>query len=214
MTEATLQHEHDAAREFIERGTLLYAREQLPLDDAEWQQLQQLLQGLEYDHVVGGDAGESHAVHVCRFFNDVDKPTALHARSAAIEALVMSPKMLAFYKRFTGSDQLCLRRCQVNFMPAGDYIGIHKDQDSNPDYFATVVFHFAGNYTGGDFVSHDVKLGDCSYHPQAFTALINNCSIPHEVTPVEIGQRLTLACFLSHEFGPSRNTRKHFTVQS
>ena len=36
----------------------MYAREEIPLADEEWQQLETLLQGLDFDHVVGGDAAE------------------------------------------------------------------------------------------------------------------------------------------------------------
>jgi Rps23 Pro-64 3,4-dihydroxylase Tpa1-like proline 4-hydroxylase len=204
--------ETSVARTFSDQGTLMYARTEIPLADEEWQQLEALLQGLDYDHVVAGDAEESHSVQVCRFFNDVEKPEALHARSAQIQALVMSPKMRRFYRRFTGNEQLCLRRCQVNLMQAGDFIGVHKDQDSNPDYIATVVFHFADDYRGGDFVTHNSRCGAWHFHPRAHTMLVNNCTIPHEVAPVEQGNRLTLACFLSTEFGPSRHLRKDFQL--
>lgn len=190
----------------------MYARGEIPLADEEWQQLETLLQGLDYDHVVGGDAAESHSVQVCRFFNDVKNPEALHVRSEQINNLVMSPKMRRFYRRFTGSENLCLRRCQANLMQTGDYIGVHKDQDSNPDYIATVVFHFADDYCGGDFVTHDSHSGEQHFHPPAHTVLVNNCTIPHEVAPVEQGSRLTLACFLSTEFGPSRNQREDFQL--
>jgi hypothetical protein len=210
---ATLSAEEiSAARTFVDNGTLMYTHAQIPLAAEDWQQLETLLQGLAYDHVVGGDAAEAHSVRVCRFFNDVENPEALHPRSAQLHNLVMSPKMRRFYRRFTGSENLCLRRCQANLMQAGDFIGIHKDQDSNPDYIATVVFHFADDYLGGDFVTHDERSGAQHFHPGAHTMLVNNCTIPHEVAPVEQGSRLTLACFLSTEFGPSRNTRKAFEV--
>lgn len=206
------QEESYAARTFSERGTLLYAQQQMPLEREEWQQLETLLQDLHYDRVVGGDAKEAHSVQVCRFFNDVEKPEALHTRAAQIYALVMSAKMRRFYRRFTGSETLCLRRCQANLMQTGDFIGVHKDQDSNPDYIATVVFHFADNYRGGDFVTHDSGTGTARFHPQAQSVLVNNCTIPHEVTAVEQGSRLTLACFLATEFGPSRHQRKDFQI--
>ncbi len=202
-----------AAKTFNEHGTLMYSRAQIPFSAEEWQQLEALLQGLHYDRVVAGDAAEAHAVNVCRFYNDVEKPMALHARAAELEALVMSPKMRAFYRRFAGTDKLCLRRCQANLMLNGDFIGIHKDQDSNPDYLATVVFHFADDYCGGDFVTHDARSGAEHFHPQAYSMLVNSCTIPHEVEPVQGGLRLTLACFLSTEFGPSRNIRKDFQLR-
>jgi len=204
--------EISAARTFDDNGTLMYTHAQVPLEAREWQHLETLLQDLEYDHVVGGDAAEAHSVQVCRFYNDVERPEALHPRSAQLHDLVMSPKMRRFYRRFTGSENLCLRRCQANLMHAGDFIGIHKDQDSNPDYIATVVFHFADDYRGGDFITHDSRSGARHFHPRPHSLLVNNCTIPHEVALVEQGARLTLACFLSTEFGPSRNSRQDFQL--
>lgn len=199
------------AQEFDEQGTLLFGKNEIPLNDNEWQQLEDLINQVEYEHVVGGDAGESHSVRVCRFYNDVDRPVALNDRSSDISEIVMSPKMKNFYKQFIGTDQLCLRRCQANLLHEGDYIGVHKDQDSNPDYFATVVFHFGTTYRGGAFVTHG-ESGTRYYHPTARAALVNNCFIPHEVTVVEHGERRTLACFLSKEFSGSNNQRRLFRV--
>ena len=73
----------NAIAQFNEQGTLLFSEKEIPLSEKEWQRLEQLVNTVEYEHVVGGDAGEGHSVHVCRFFNDVDKPTALHETSPA-----------------------------------------------------------------------------------------------------------------------------------
>ena len=197
-------------KSFEDQGALLFAQEEVPMQEQEWQQLEKILDEVEYEHVVGGDAGEGHSVRVCRFYNDVDRPLALHDRSLDISNIVMSQKMRAFYKQFTGTDNLCLRRCQANLLYKGDYIGLHKDQDSSPCYFATVVFHFGSQCSGGDFISYDVKRGDKNYHPQQRSVLVNNCSIPHEVSKVLQGERKTLACFLSKDFGPSK---KHGNIK-
>lgn len=193
------------------QGTLLFTENEIPLNDQEWEQLETLINKVEYEHVVGGDAGEGHSVRVCRFYNDIDRPVALNEKSAEISAIVMSPKMKSFYRRFTGTEQLCLRRCQANLLQKGDFIGLHKDQDSSPDYFATVVFHFGSDYVGGEFVTHG-ETADQQYRPAARTALVNNCSIPHEVSAVEQGERRTLACFLSKEFSGSSKQRQPFRL--
>lgn len=199
-------------KEFEDQGALLFAQAEIPMEEKEWQQLEEILNSVEYEHIVGGDAGESHSVRVCRFYNDVDMPMALHDKSLSVSNIVMSHKMKNFYKKFTGTDRLCLRRCQANLLQKGDYISVHKDQDSSPSYFVTVVFHFGSRYTGGSFVSHDAKRGDRSYRPENRMILVNNCSIPHEVSKVEKGERRTLACFLSKDFGSSRNHRQKFRV--
>lgn len=191
-----------------QQATLLFESEDIPLSKQEWQQLAELLSKSEFEHVVGGDADESHSVWVSRYFNDIEAPKSLNALSKEIESLVMSPKMRAFYQQFTGTDKLCLRRCQANRLYAGDYIGEHKDQDSSPDYLATIVFHFSEDYTGGYFQTSDQQR----YKPRAHMALVNSCSVPHQVTKVESGVRLTLACFLSTSFGPSKKPRVAFKV--
>lgn len=203
---------NSAEKVFEDCGTLLFAQEDVPMEEEDWQRLEEIVNNVDYEHVVGGDAGEGHSVWVCRFYNDVDKPVALNEKSFDVSSIVMSQKMKAFYKQFTGTDDLCLRRCQANLLHKDDYIGLHKDQDSSPCYFATVVFHFGSQCSGGDFVSHDVKRGDKSYHPLKRSVLVNNCSIPHEVLKVEEGERKTLACFLSKDFGTSNNNRQEFRI--
>ncbi len=197
-----------------QQATLLFEENEIPLTSEEWQQLAALLDVSEYDHIVGGDAKESHSVWVSRYFNDVDKPVALNAQSEDIHKIVMSQKMRNFYQQFTGTSKLCLRRCQANKLRQGDYIGLHKDQDSSPDYFATIVFHFSENYRGGYFRTDD-SAGDAvpeSYKPRAHMALVNNCSIPHQVTAVERGERLTLACFLSTSFAANQANPMAFKI--
>lgn len=201
-----------------QQATLLFEENEIPLDKQEWQELSALLDKSEYEHIIGGDANESHSVWVSRYVNDVEAPQALNAFSEEVEAIIMSKKMRDFYQRFTGTNKLCLRRCQANRLKKGDYIGVHKDQDSSPDYFATIVFHFSSGYSGGYFQSGEPKSDEKKldeqqqYKPSAHMALVNNCSVPHQVTEVESGERLTLACFLSTSFAQNKNTPAAFKI--
>ncbi len=192
-----------------EQATLLFEEKEIPLSKQEWQQLADLLARSEYEHIIGGDASESHSVWVSRYFNDIESPEALNDLSRHVEAIVMSQKMRRFYQCFTGTDRLCLRRCQANRLQKDDYIGEHKDQDSSPDYLATIVFHFSDDYSGGRFQTSERQ----SYKPQAHMALVNNCSVPHQVTKVESGERLTLACFLSTSFAANKKPRSAFAIK-
>jgi Rps23 Pro-64 3,4-dihydroxylase Tpa1-like proline 4-hydroxylase len=196
-----------------QQATLLFDTEHIPLTQQEWQQLADLLARSEYQHIIGGDADEKHSVWVSRYFNDIEKPAALNVLSREIEAIVMSQKMREFYRQFTGTPHLCLRRCQANRLNKGDYIGLHKDQDSNPDYMATIVFHFSEDYEGGFFQTANPDDHGQSFKPRVRTALVNNCSVPHLVTEVESGERLTLACFLSPVFAASKNPRVEFKIE-
>ena len=191
-----------------QQETLLFEKDDIPLSQQEWQQLSSLLAKSEYEHIIGGDANESHSVWVSRYYNDVDLPKALSDLSADISAIIMSPKMCDFYKQFAGTSKLCLRRCQANRMFKDDYIGEHKDQDSSPDYLATIVFHFSDEYNGGFFVTNEGQR----YKPAAYMALVNNCSVPHMVSKVESGERLTLACFLSASFSANKKRCSAFQI--
>jgi hypothetical protein len=195
------------------QSTLMFNEQQVPLDREEWSRLAEIMAQSDYQHIIGGDAEESHSVWVSRYYNDVVTPEALSPYSEAVKAIVMSSKMRRFYKRFTGTDKLCLRRCQANRLDPGDYIGVHRDQDSSPDYFATVVFHFDSRYNGGYFETLPDNDTPISVKPRAYTALVNNCSVPHQVTPVNDGSRLTLACFLSTSFGTNTTVPKPFKIK-
>ena len=198
-----------------QQATLLFAENEIPLNSDEWGKLSELLSDSEYEHIIGGDADESHSVWVSRYINDVDTPVALNLLSKEVEAIVMSTKMRNFYQRFTGTSELCLRRCQANRLHKGDYIGVHKDQDSSPDYFATIVFHFSNDYSGGYFQTGEQALAEQhQYKPSAHTALVNNCSVPHQVTKVEAGERLTLACFLSTSFAANTHSPAAFKTDN
>lgn len=198
-------------------STLLFDEKDIPLSREEWALLADLMARSQYQHVIGGDANESHSVWVSRYFNDVESPEALSPFSKAVENIVMSAKMRTFYEQFIGTDHLCLRRCQANRLCQGDYIGVHKDQDSSPDYIATIVFHFSDEYKGGDFRTSDQpkeKAGQQKrYKPGAHAALVNNCSVPHQVTRVERGERLTLACFLSTSFAANKASPVDFKIE-
>lgn len=202
----------NARQQFDEQGTLMFSETELPLTSEEWQQIEILLDEVKYEHIVGGDAGEGHSVKVCRFYNDIDKPTALHQRSEEISNIVMSKKMKHFYKQIMGAEDLCLRRCQANLLHKDDFIGMHVDQDSNPDYFATVIFHFDSVYQGGEFITRDRKRGDHSYKPEKRAVLVNDCSIPHKVSGIKSGERKTLACFMSKSFADSDHHREKFQL--
>jgi len=197
-----------------QQSTLMFEESEIPLNKKEWSRLADLLAKSEYEHIIAGDANENHSVWVSRYFNDAVSPEALNPLSGDIEAIVMSAKMRAFYRRFTGTKKLCLRRCQANRLYQGDYIGVHKDQDSSPDYLATIVFHFSENYSGGYFQTDDLDNPSRRYKPCAHMALVNNCSVPHQVTKVESGERITLACFLSTSFAPNKISPSTFKIKT
>ena len=202
----------DLKQQLQQTGALQFDAADVPLSQTQWLELESISQQVNYEHIIGGDAGEGHSVHVSRFINDVTEPVDLQPIATRLKAITMSETMLRFYQRFTGTQKLCLRRCQANLLKTDDFIGKHIDQHSNPDYFASVVFHFDSAYEGGDFISQPDSIKKKTFHPVAHSVVINAGHVWHEVKPVSAGERRTLACFLSTSFGKSRRPRLDFDV--
>jgi 2OG-Fe(II) oxygenase superfamily len=194
--------------DYENQGCTLIPEELVPLTGAQWQSLMRLCQAVNYEKVVGGDTGDAHSVWVGRFINDVNLPRQYSDCTPAMLEILMSPAMQRWYSDCTGlSEPLCLRRCQANKMQPGDFIGYHIDRDTTPDYDATFIFHLSQDYQGGNFVAHHPQLGSISYTTHNHQVMLNRSDIPHEVLPVTQGTRLSLACFLSRNFGPSQKPR-------
>lgn len=206
--------ELDLKLQLEQTGVLQFDATDVPLSNTQWMELETISQQVDYEHIIGGDAGEGHSVYVSRFINDVIAPVDLQPIATRIKDITMSDSMLRFYQRFIGSQNLCLRRCQVNLLKKDDYIGKHIDQHSNPDYFASVVFHLDSTYEGGDFISQPDTSNSKVLHPVAHSVVINAGHVWHEVKPVSSGERRTLACFLSTSFGESERPRLDFDVSS
>jgi len=194
---------------YHEQGCILIPPQQVPLSDQQWQTILRLCQNVKYEKVIGGDTGDAHSVWVGRFINDVNLPEHYSDNTPALLDILMSPEMQRWYSQCTGLEQpLCLRRCQVNKMNAGDFIGYHIDRDTTPDYDATFIFHLSQDYLGGEFVVHHPQQGKLSFRTREHQVMLNRGDIPHEVLPIASGTRLSLACFLSHNFGPSKKPRQ------
>jgi predicted 2-oxoglutarate/Fe(II)-dependent dioxygenase YbiX len=93
-------------------------------------------------------------------------------------------------------------------METGSFIGLHLDQDSNPDYLVAIVIQFGEKYEGGEFVLKREEAESISYKPQKHTTIISDCSIPHEVTRITKGNRKSLVYFLSKHEGLNRRYKK------
>lgn len=199
--------------EFQKHGAVVIAPEEIPMSQAQWARLAAILADMDYEKVVGGDTGDAHSVWVGRFVNDVHEPEPLHRLTDEVLDILMNSEMHTFFAGITGDSPLCVRRCQANRLNEGDFIGYHVDQDTTPDYMATAIFQFSAPYQGGEFVVHHPETGDATVDFPRFSVLMNRGDIPHQVKPVESGERLTLACFFSTNFGPTQKPRSEIQVE-
>lgn len=205
---------NNPAKILEQEGVVMFTEQQVPLDSDEWHFLESLANEVEYEHIVGGDTGDTHSVWVSRFINDIDYPESLQSQSDNVKDIILSKKMKKFFATFIGGEDLCLRRCQSNLLSTGDYVGNHVDQDTSPDYFASVVFYLKSEYEGGDFISASPGKVKKRVHPTNHSVLVNRGDVPHYVEPVISGKRRTLACFLSKNFGRSMKSRHAFITKS
>ena len=62
-------------------------------------------------------------------------------------------------------------------------------------------------YEKGDYVVYPDKTRSNTYTPSRYSMIVSDCRVPHEVTLVEQGKRISLVYFLSgHEGGNRRYT--------
>jgi hypothetical protein len=178
-----------------------------PLDASEWETLDRLTSPphVPYEHVMIGDAGEPNYVDVARFMTDVEKPEYVNPSvSHQVLAILGQSKMTEFFRQILGRDNLVIRRCQVNLLSEGGFVGLHLDTDSNPDYLSPVVLQFSTDYEGGEYVVHHHKLGTQSFKSRCYSMIISRCNLPHEVSKVTKGRRKSLVFFMAQHAGLNR----------
>ena len=190
----------------VEYGTILLTMGEHPLDLQEFERLDQLsdISRVPYEHVLIGDAGEQNFVDVARFMTDVEEPLRVNGDSAdEVMAILGSPKMQDFYDQVVATN-LVIRRCQVNVLQKGGFVGFHLDTDSNPDYVSPIVLQFSSDYAGGDYVVHHPVHSAQGFRMPRYSMIVSSCNLPHEVTEVTSGRRKSLVYFLSHHAGKNR----------
>lgn len=155
-----------------------------------------------------GDAGEPNDLYVGRFM--VDKPGELptlvnRPHSDSLLAILQAPDHRRFFRDLLGADYF-IRRCQVNRMVKGSFIGRHLDTDSNPDYAVSVVVQLGHTFDGGEFAVYPQGGGVNSYKPEYGTVIISKCIHEHEVKRVTENERISLVYFYSlNEFNNRRS---------
>ena len=187
-------------------GTILLQRGEHPLTEAELDRLDQLSDpsSVPYEHVLIGDAGEENFVDVARFMTDVEEPMRVNGDCAdEVLSILGSPKMTEFYDQVIGRN-LVIRRCQVNVLQKGGFVGFHLDVDSNPDYVSPIVLQFSSDYDGGSYLVHHPVHSVQEFRMPRYSMIVSNCKLPHEVTEVTSGRRKSLVYFLSHHAGKNR----------
>ncbi|MGA1100832.1 2OG-Fe(II) oxygenase [Alphaproteobacteria bacterium LSUCC0684] len=156
---------------------------------------------LPEEHVIVGDAGEPNDVYVGRVKIDRAGEWSRIVPGAAPMAIIEI--LLTKHHIFTdlfGYD-MHLRRCQVNRLGEGAFIGRHLDAVSNPTYHAAVVIQLSKDYDGGEFAIYPEGAKKPIVKKTGYgDVVVTRCDVEHEVFRVKGGQRISLVYFYS-EFG-------------
>ncbi|AVJ23472.1 MULTISPECIES: 2OG-Fe(II) oxygenase [Pseudomonas] len=161
--------------------------------------------------VTNGDAGDKHAIYVRRIMVDragelpstVNRPFS----DGIIDILSGGQRPECLAALFQSQDPFHIRRCQMNRMIAGSFVGVHLDAASNPDYDYSMIVQLGRNFEGGAFVVHTDNGQQRSYMASYGSVLVTTCKYRHEVSKVLSGERNSLVYFYSKHAGANRRSQ-------
>jgi hypothetical protein len=186
-------------------GTILIPKSQSFILEDDFKKIEKNLKKIPTEFVKIGDAGEKNHVHVSRLMTDVKIPKVVNKNYSNKVLKILNENYLSFFKKIVNKQKLFIRRAQVNNMKKNAFVGYHLDIDSNPDYLYAVVLQLGNRFTGGKYVVYKNKKKKI-FSPKYMSIIISDCKIPHEVTKVNSGVRVSFVFFLSGNF--SKNKRK------
>jgi len=193
-------------REFKKYGTTMISPKDSFILPKDFKIIEKNLHLIKRENVKIGDAGEKNSVHVARLMTDVKKPKVVNHRYSKKVLDILKKKYLSVFKSFLKKKKLFIRRAQVNYMGKEQFVGLHLDKDSNPDYLVAVVIQLGSKFTGGGYKVYRSKKRKKIFNPKYQSLIISDCNIPHEVLKVKSGKRVSFVFFLSENF--SLNKRK------
>lgn len=186
-------------------GTILIPKSQSFILEDDFNKIEKNLKKIPSEFVKIGDAGEKNHVHVSRLMTDIKKPKVVNPKYSRKVLKLLNDNYLSVFKKIVHKKKLFIRRAQVNNMTKNAFVGYHLDIDSNPDYLYAVVIQLGSKFKGGKYVVYKNKTKK-SFSPKYMSIIISDCKIPHEVTKVSSGKRISFVFFLSENFAKNKRT--------
>jgi hypothetical protein len=173
----------------------------------ELDQINELQSQIEEQKVI-----QDHDVYVRRVLTDEEGSLPLkpnpHVSDQILAILTDFKRSTAFASLFQSDATRYLRRCQINRMLKGSFIGKHFDTDANPDYTHTAILQLGDCFKGGEFVIFpDTEKERKIPLLQRGSVLIISCTVLHCVRTVLESERKSLVWFYSNRWGPNRLPR-------
>lgn len=152
---------------------------------------------VEKEQITIGDVGEMNHLLVGRFAEDKKGKIPVICGDLGKKVLdILTSKNAKKYFEGIMDGEYFIRRCQVNVLTEGGFIGKHIDTYSNFEYKYSCVIQFGKDYDGGDFFV-DYNGNEQKIKTSYKDMLVNRCEIPHGVENVTSGNRTSFVFFLS-----------------
>ena len=183
------------------------------LDASELRQIEIYLKQLPLETITIGDAGERNSCSVGRLYEDLPGkyPQKLNTLLCdKVMDIFWTTRASNFFSQFfdDSSENLCIRRSQVNILREDSYVGRHLDIDSNPDYTLAAVLQLGDSFEGGDFLVYPNQTASSinaqRIRPEYGSLTISWCNTEHEVSKVLSGERTSFVSFISNYSGINR----------
>jgi hypothetical protein len=210
---------HKLISTFNEYGFLYFDNQKSLLKEEDWCTLKKHSELLIPERVLKENKQNlEYSLKVGRIINDmsaptevdcnIDQPTSLYAESSLIKDIIFSDNLNMLMRRILKKDDLIIRRCQYNVMYESDSLGQHIDNIANPAYKLTLVLCVRDEYNGGILSLIDYNGNEHRIKLIEKSILIFYGSLPHSVSSVSSGKRVTLCVFISDYFGKSSRLKK------
>ena len=174
-------------------GTIMIDSRDSFIQSKDFIKIENTLKKIPKEFVTIGDAGE--------------KPILVNKRFSKIVIDLLNKKYKSHFEQITNHKKLFIRRAQVNVMFKNSFVGYHLDIDSNPDYLYAVILQLGSNFTGGLYVVYKKGKKPKKFKPNYKSIIISDCKIPHEVSKVKSGKRISFVFFLSKNFKANKRLK-------
>ena len=177
-------------------GSILFSDHELPISKTEWKLLASLFQGAElnFETLFKGDTDEKLSLNCLRIKKQLDS----NISNQSIFNILTTPLFTKFLSKALCLSDFEIDRCQAHIYKKGDFLGLHNDKDSAPDYLYSCIISFSSNYSGGEFILYDKNKVE-RFKPLDKSLLIIKSGLFHEVKEVLSGERRVLVFFIKNK---------------
>lgn len=176
-----------------QKGVVEYTLEQNTFKKLDIEKLEkEVFKEKEFFEIIEkGDTDESSSLGCLRI-----KTTNVDLyNSSCVERLLSEKEFISFMEGQTNLKNIEIDRCQAHIYQKGDFLSIHNDTDSCPDYKYSCLLFFSNDYEGGEFKVYNHEICQ-SFKPRYGTLLVLKSGLMHEVCRVTKGMRKVIAFFI------------------